>query len=656
MKQLFKALPAALLLLFSAACTPTTEPPTPSNNDPVVINEVNTDAKYIELYNPSTESVSLAGWTIRKNNEGPIDDQEGSGEFRIAEGITLPAGGYGVICCKGTTNSYDGVALGVSNSGVSGKKSLLLELLDEKGERVDYFVNTAKSAPKATDTWDDAVEHTFDVACRMPDGGSWWVVEAGSPGLTNNGAQSVAAFANTTVDFDSEKVPDDGSQDNPSPELTPLQQAVAYVWDEDTFPEVTLKVSEAEWNRMLKTYDQNSSTKQYFKGDVTFTNGTDTYEFEEAGWRLRGNTSRRRPEGNGGEMHNSKNPDWHHFHIQFNFRKYHKDAEHTIRGVRKIHMKWFKDDPMYVREVFCYDLFRRYGVWTAINDIYARLWIQVEGAKEPAYFGVYGMLETIDDEYLEVRSEKFGGHEGNLWKCGWGADLKNYRDDWKYGLDQDTDEEWVYELKTEHNSFSSAKEQLIDFMKKLNSQSGTQLHDWLGKVIDIPLFLKTYAVNVAVGMWDDYWNNSNNYYMYFNNGSLDNYKFYFIPYDYDNSLGTTHNCGVQNDAVTHNPLSWGNGNDNPLVAKILQFEDYRKLYIQYLNEIIDPSRGLMDYASSTARIRAWQSKIENYISNDTGEDMHIYDEPAGWGSHREYRLLEDNNNYFKTKAKYIPKN
>lgn len=58
-------------------------------------------------------------------------------------------------------------------------------------------------------------------------------------------------------------------------------------------------------------------------------------------------------------------------------------------------------------------------------------------------------------------------------------------------------------------------------------------------------FLKTYAIrNVTVGMWDDYWSNSNNYYFYFDAAG----KFYFIPYDYDNTLGTSllmANSGIQ---------------------------------------------------------------------------------------------------------------
>lgn len=442
--------------------------------------------------------------------------------------------------------------------------------------------------------------------------------------------------------------------ENPTLQTASLAESVEYVWNEEVLPEITIRVDESEWNNMLKTYDQNAGTKQYFRGDMIFKSGEDEFRFKEAGWRLKGNTSRRRPEGDAaGEMHNVTNPNWNHCHFQINFRKFHKDDEHTIGGVRKMYLKWFKDDATYVREVYCYDLFRRYGVWTAVNDIHCRLWVHVMGDAKPAYYGVYEMLETIDDEYLKVRTDKFGGHKGNLWKCEEGADLRNYGAEfnWKFGYDDDSDAEWVYELKTDNYSLDDAKAQLVDFMQKLNTKSGRELHDWLGEVIDIPLFLRTYAVNVTVGMWDDYWNHSKNFYIYFNKGGTEGYKFYLIPYDYDNTLGTTNIEGVQDDAGRHNPLEWGKSEENPLVAKIIQFEDYKALYVQYLKELVDPSKQLFDYASSRERIAAWHSKIEDYVPNDTGEDMSIQDIPAWWGNHHEYRVMEDGaNNFFRVKT------
>ncbi len=88
-------------------------------------------------------------------------------------------------------------------------------------------------------------------------------------------------------------------------------------------------------------------------------------------------------------------------------------------------------------------------------------------------------------------------------------------------------------------------------MRQLTSRSGRDFHDWIAQVCDVELLLRTYAVNVAVGMWDDYWNNTNNFYIYFNSDDPDRYEFFFIPYDYDNTLGTSSSCGVQDDSARH---------------------------------------------------------------------------------------------------------
>ena len=434
-----------------------------------------------------------------------------------------------------------------------------------------------------------------------------------------------------------------------------------YVWDYDatTLPELHIEVSVTEWNHLLSLYDANHNTKQYIMAErATFVRDGKSTAIDSIGLRLKGNTSRRRPEGWGGDwMHITDNADWHHVHFGINLRKYVKDEEHTIQGVRKLHLKWFKDDPAYVREVYCYDLFRRYGVWTAADDTYCRLWLHVNIDSTEAYYGVYEMIEPVDENFLKRRKDEaqFGTAKGNLWKCKYAngmASLNNpYNGDFWY--DDDSDDNHTYTLQTNTKRFDNAKAQLVDFMLKLNGKSDESFYQWIHEVCDVDLLLKTYAVSVAVGQWDDYWNNGNNYYLYFTTEDIYDYKFYLIPYDYDNTLGTTYNCGVQTDAGRHDPLNWGL-NSNRLIQRLMVFDDLRAKYISYLKEIVGESNGLLHYDASKARIEAWQEKIAPYVANDTGEDMEIKDQPASWGNHHEYRLLEDGeNNFFRVKAATI---
>lgn len=646
-----------VLLLVAAACTgdperrvvpPSGKPvPTPVNGR-VCINEVNTEAKYIELYNPSTEEADLSGLRIRKNNEGFLKDSAGTDDFTVVDGTKLPAKGFAVINCKGRLNDHEGLALGVSSTGISGSKSLLLELVGKDGGRIDWFVNSSYATPRAADTWNTEAEHPFEVAGRMDDGGEqWYVLENASAGTSNAASAKRIAFTHTVVDFQTAE-PNAPS----SPEMT-YAEGLAYVFDMDAMPEVRVEVTLDEWNRLLTAYDRDSNTEEYVRCTASFTKKGTTHRITEAGLRLRGNTSRRRPEGSGGQTHAKNNADWHHCHFMLNLRKFVKDDAHTVGGVRKLHLKWFKDDPTYVREIYCFDLFRRYDIWTAPKSSYCRLWIHVEGDETSAYYGIYALLEAIDDEYVEAREAQFGDAKHNLWKCTFGADLSS-TDPAKFGTDEGNGSVYAYELKTNGKNFPAAREQLKDFITNLRERSGDDFRTWIERVCDVELLLKTYAVNVAVGMWDDYWNNSNNYYLYFNTSDPTAYRVFLIPYDYDNTLGTSGQTGVQSDSGRQDPLRWGS-ESNPLIHKILQHDRYRAIYLNALRELCADDE-LFGAEGSMLRIRRWQAMTSPHVDNDTGEDCRIMDAPASWGNHPEYRIMQGGeNNFFSVKAQSIPR-
>ena len=629
--------------------TPNPEPepePTPEQKEGAVFfNEVNADAKYIELYNPAEGDIDLSGYKIFKNNEGYLQNSDKTADFVIAEGTILKAGGFAVLGCKGNKITHSALDLGVSATGVSGAKSLLLELVDKTGKRVDYFVNSAFEKPRAVDAWDDTPEHSFEVAARYPDAAKWYTAAVPTPGASNSLCEPKAPFTHTEVDFEA-------TEPNAKP-VNPgaVADGLAYIFDLTALPEIHIKVTVEEWNRLLTLYDQDQNTDEYIHVDATFTKNGEQHAFTDAGLRLRGNTSRRRPEGNGGEMHKKDNADWHHCHFMLNLRKFVKDDAHELGGVRKIHLKWSKDDPTYVREMYCYNLFRRYGIEAGLRTSYSRLWIHVEGDQKEAYYGVYEMLEAVDEEYLKNRLELFGSADHNLWKCGYPAGLNDTNDSNFWSDEEAGTTNRPYVLKTNTENFAAAKAQLIDFILKLNGKTGDSFKTWIQQVTDVELLLKTYAVNVAVGMWDDYWCNQNNYYIYFNSSDKYDYKFFFIPYDYDNTLGTSNII----DAGRQDPLNWGD-NGRKLIRKILDYPEWRAIYVKALNELCS-SDELFKMEGSVKRVKGWQELISPYISNDTGEDMKIEDRPASWGNHSEYRVMDTgSNNFFKVKASSIPAN
>ena len=432
----------------------------------------------------------------------------------------------------------------------------------------------------------------------------------------------------------------------------PVKEGYDYVWDDQVIPEIHLNVSVEEWNKLLAFYDANKYTAQYVMANITFIKEGDTTRVDSVGLRLRGNTSRHRPEGNQyGVPHQTDTKIWRRVNFGVNLRKYVDDDDHTIDGIRKIHLRCCSSDPSYVREMFSYNLFTRAGIWTASRDIYCRLWIHVEGDAKEVYFGVYQLLEPIDKRYLKDRKDKFGSSNSYLWKCRSGTSLTNPNGDIWY--DDDSDDRHAYTLETQTEEFDTAKVQLVDFMNKLTNLTDEEFYVWIQQVTDVDLLLHTSAINVALGSWDDYWNHANNYYMYFSGKGLDDYKFFFIPYDYDSTLGTCTTAGAQNDAGRQNPLNWGLAR-NPLIYRIIKFEDFREIYVRYLLEAVDEQHGLMDRESAQARINGWYARIAPYISNDTNWEMAIEDKPAAFGTHPEYNLMNnDGSNFFNVKAQSI---
>jgi spore coat protein H len=432
------------------------------------------------------------------------------------------------------------------------------------------------------------------------------------------------------------------------------------LFDLNKVPSITLTFTVAEWNKLLTNYDLNPQNDKKVVSNFTFSTSGKAVQLNNIGLKLKGNTSRRRPEGDTGQLHNAFNPDWHHCHFSLDFSK--NIGAQRFKGLNKLNLKWCKDDATYIREIYSYDLFRRFGCWTAPKASYCKLTVQVEGDAQPAYYGVYIMLESVDEDYIAKRSAQWGPAIGWLWKGGYGdsGDNANFVQTVSMGVEDvninaNLSQYFAYDLKTREDEEVAAKAELTQFITDLNTKTGTEFRTWIAQKIDIPLFLKTYATNVIVGMWDDYWVNGNNFYFYL----APNGKFYFIPYDYDNTLGTSL---LMPNSGTRNPLTWGSMTNRPLITKILAIPEYQAMYKSYITNLAFVGNDYFTASKSMLRIQNWQSKIAPFVSNDTGEDMVIQDQPASWGNQPNYRVLSGNStggnngpgNFFTSRTSSIP--
>ena len=461
--------------------------------------------------------------------------------------------------------------------------------------------------------------------------------------------------------------------ENVGPALGSRTESLNYIFGTDSVAQITLTISREQWDKLCENYDKNSRNEDCVHADFEMKKGNNTWKISDIGMRLRGNTSRRRPQV--GEQ-------YYQAHFKLDFEEWLGDSgeERKLAGCMKgLNLKRFKEDPTYVREVFGYNYFRKNGIWTAPRAGYAHLFINIEekdGTAKMLNYGVYAMIEEINKQFLKERSESlqttgtlgggnFSDNKGDLWKCCWqssngpsmATDYDGYR---SFGveeiyLDESKSLRYDYDLKTNKDELSRARSDFIDFIEALNKlNSEDEIKQFYESKMDVDLFIKTYACNVLLGMDDDYWRNHNNYYFYFDK----NGKSYFIPYDYDNILGT--NCIVNTDTATKNPLDWGEGvYEAPLIEKLLSVPEFKQKYVGYLLELSESS---VFVEGSQTEITRLQTLVKDLIASkdieyaDTSKT--IKDDVASWCSnYGKYKLLDGDvtDNYFMAKAKSIKK-
>ncbi len=449
----------------------------------------------------------------------------------------------------------------------------------------------------------------------------------------------------------------------------------AEVFNLESTAQITIFISTNEWNTLLTNFDTLSKNEENVHADFLFEKYGRSVKINDVGFRLRGNYSRRRPEGlstygSGADwmtLHGQTGTNvYRSAHFRLGFDAWQKGQD--LGGLKNLNLKWFKDDPNYSREIYCYDLFRRFGVTAAPRASYAFLTIRFKETGETVFFGPYAMIESLEKAWAKDRYPL--DSNGYLWKClhknDNPADLTYPVPANSIGIEQTSlTSVWTptYDLKTRKDDFNAAKYQLEQFIYQLNTLSGSSLKSWLDATVDVDNVLRTLAVGIVVGSWDSYWMLGQNYYLYFPEKG----KLILIPFDYDNTLGTALNTFGGNTG-TNNVINIYS-QPRPLIDKILSIPEYRNRYYAYLKLLINPEYDFFDYEASTSRILQWRSlistrmpeiqvapSVENWFNT-------IDDFPAFWADYDSYRLFSGDDsgdgvnmpgaNYFKSRAQSI---
>lgn len=150
------------------------------------------------------------------------------------------------------------------------------------------------------------------------------------------------------------------------------------------------------------------------------------------------------------------------------------------------------------------------------------------------------------------------------------------------------------------------KERVITAIKNLNE--GNDLENY----IEVDKTLRYLAAHTVVVNLDSYSSNmAQNYYLYERDGKLT-----ILPWDYNFSFGgfqSGNSIDVINFPID-TPVSGVSMEDRPLINKLLEIDEYRERYHNYLQEIVD------EYFFSGVfeeTIISLDEKINEYVKNDT---------------------------------------
>jgi len=233
-------------------------------------------------------------------------------------------------------------------------------------------------------------------------------------------------------------------------------------------------------------------------------------------------------------------------------------------GFKKLSLKNNFNDKSMLREKVATDIFRASGLVSSHAAIYE---VYVDHGDGPTYFGVYTLVEEVDDTLID----EFSNNDGNLYKPdGTGASFANG------SFTKD-----VFVKKTNEDAADYTDIQNL-FTALHASNRTTDAATWrtnLESVFDTDTFLKYLAVNTVIQNWDTYGRMTHNYFLYNN---PDTKQLSWIPWDNNEALQTGNQGGSY--ALNFSGLS---ATSWPLIGYLYNDPTYKAKYDLYVKSVID---------------------------------------------------------------------
>ena len=291
-------------------------------------------------------------------------------------------------------------------------------------------------------------------------------------------------------------------------------------------------------------------------------------------------------------------------------------------GFKKFSLKNNFDDESLLREKVASDVFKKAGLAVSNTGFYT---LYVDHGNGPEYFGLYTLVEEIDDTLIETQ---FTSDDGNLYKP----------EDGGANFAEGSFNEENFEKKT--NEDDEDWSDIIALFDALHDDTATTApatwRENLEAVFDVDGFLKYLAVNGIIQNWDTYGRMTHNYYLY-NNPETS--KLTWIPWDNNEALQEGKQGGALNlDFSNLDSSNW------PLIAKLYADDVYKTRYNDYVLAVIGDS---FNTNSMQAAYDSYSALIEPYATTEISGYSYLE------SSNDFYNAVEQLNQHAQSRAEAV---
>lgn len=367
------------------------------------------------------------------------------------------------------------------------------------------------------------------------------------------------------------------------------------VFDDNSVKRIDLVISEERWSTMLTdmtnlygSFGAGGRSTTFADENPIFVPADVFYEGKQwyrAGVRFKGNSSLASTWSTG-NMKLSFKLDFDEFEDE-----YPQIDNQRFYGFKQLSLKNNFNDKSFLREKVAGDIFLNAGLASAHTAFYT---VYVDHGDGPTYFGLYTLVEEVDDTVIDTQ---FADNDGNLYKPdGDGASFAS-----------GTFNESVFEKESNEDEEDwSDIESLFTALHASNRT--TDAEAWrsnLETVLDTDVFLKYLAINTVIQNWDTYGRMTHNYFLYNN---PDNNLLTWIPWDNNEALQN----GNQGGSLPLN-FSGLSSAQWPLIGYLYADATYKEKYDVYVQEVVD---GVFNVNTITSIYTNYAALIEPYATTE----------------------------------------